>query len=297
MKAPSDKPVQSGAYGKEWIESAWGRDATRQLLADTKPRPRVARALELANIVAGQRVLDIACGRGEVPALIRAAGGIGVGLDFSEDVLGIARDLRDRAEAAAGGMHLVRADAARLPFADGSFDRILMLDIVEHLTDEQLGSMFRNVRRLLAPQGYAVVHTLPNRWVYNITYPLLARLLGRATDPRGEIERQVHINEQSLLSLKRMLKTTGFESHLWLEQLMPAQARWNAGAGGFGDQRDRLYPKLARWPGRILELLSATPAKLLLSNDIFAVIWPAGADRPAARLPLAFTESLACCFA
>ena len=38
----------------------------------------------------------------------------------------------------------------------------------------QLEAMFREVHRLLKPDGYAVLHTLPNRWVYNITFPLLS---------------------------------------------------------------------------------------------------------------------------
>lgn len=292
MTTPKDRPVQAATYGKEWIESAWGRlgDAHADAM---RPRPRVARALQLMQLAPGLRVLDIACGRGEVPAFVRNAGGWSVGLDFSRDVLAIARELRDTGGAPQGAMHLVEGDAARLPFADGSFDRVAMLDIVEHLTPGQLAAMFADVRRVLAPGGYAVIHTLPNRWVYELAYPAVRWLWrGLPRQPRSAVEQSVHINEQDIGSLADVLAGAGLGARIWLEQLMPAQARWGARAGGFRDQRDKLYPRLAGWLGRVLEWLSLTPARLVLANDIFAIAWRDDAPAPQARVPLRLTEQL-----
>lgn len=65
------KPVGADAYDEKWIASAWGERANEAFLRQEidHPRPRVMRAMDLAAIEAGQTVLDIACGRGEVPAL------------------------------------------------------------------------------------------------------------------------------------------------------------------------------------------------------------------------------------
>ena len=294
MTAPkADRPVQAAAYGKEWIARAWGKVGDAHAEA-VRPRPRVARALELMQLAPGLRVLDIACGRGEVPAYVRNAGGWSVGLDFSKDVLAIARELRDGAATPPpAAMHLVGGDAARLPFADASFDRVAMLDIVEHLTPAQLSAMFADVRRVLAPGGYAVIHTLPNRWVYELAYPAV-RWLWRALprQPRSEVEQQVHINEQDIGALRDTLDGVGLRARIWLEQLMPAQARWGASAGGYKDQRDKLYPALSGWLGRLLEWLSLTPARLVLANDIFAIAWRDDAPPPAVRAPLRLTERL-----
>jgi ubiquinone/menaquinone biosynthesis C-methylase UbiE len=60
-------------------------------------------------------------------------------------------------------MILTQANATNLQFADGSFDRITLLDIVEHLVPYQLEAVFHYVLRVLAPGRYAVIHTLPNR--------------------------------------------------------------------------------------------------------------------------------------
>jgi ubiquinone/menaquinone biosynthesis C-methylase UbiE len=249
--------------------------------------------MELLRLAPGQRLLDIACGRGEVPALASRIGVDAIGIDYSDASIAFAANMRRTLNGApAGDFSLVQGDACTLPFADATFDRVSMLDIVEHLVPEQLECMFREVKRVLRPDGFAVVHTLPNRWVYEIGYRF-ARLLWRRLpdDPRNPYEKRIHVNEQDVVRLHRMLASVGLSHRLWLEQHIPAQARWNTGQAIYHDQRDAVYPLMARWPGRLLEGLSATPLRLLLSNDIFAVLWNDIAP-PASigRLPGAFTE-------
>lgn len=292
-------PVDRHAYDDDWIASAWSESANEALLArgELTPRPRVARAIELLRLAPGLRVLDIACGRGEVPALASRAGAEAVGIDYSDASIAFAANVRRTlGEARAGRFELVQGDACALPFADASFDRVAMLDIVEHLVPDQLERMFREVARVLRPDGYAVVHTLPNRWVYDIGYRW-ARLVWRRlpADPRNPYEKRIHVNEQDIVRLHRLLARVGLPHRLWLEQHIPAQARWHAGQAVYKDQRDTVYPLMARWPGRVLEGLSATPLRLLLSNDIFAVLWR-GSVPPVAlgRLPVAWTERAVC---
>lgn len=291
------KPVGAEAYDEKWIASAWGERANEAFLKQEidHPRPRVVRAMELAAIEAGQTVLDIACGRGEVPALAAEKGAFAIGIDFSAASLAFAAEVKATRQGhlGMGVMELVRADACCLPFADASFDRITLLDIVEHLVPTQLEAMFREVGRLLKPGGFAIIHTLPNRWVYDVTFPLLHRLWrGMPADPRGPIDREIHVNEQDLPGLHGLLKKCGLAHRLWLEQHMAAQARWNRLNDRFGDNRDRVYPFLTGWAGSILELVSLTPAKLLLCNDIFGLVWK-GARPAGLKLRWGITERLA----
>jgi ubiquinone/menaquinone biosynthesis C-methylase UbiE len=287
--------VEADTYDEDWIDAAWGQGANAQLLqaGPIRARPRVQRAIDLLRIGAGTRVLDIACGRGEVPAIVCQRGGIGIALDYAQAACAFTQRVLAVHDPQGTHSALVRADATRLPFASGSFERVSMLDIIEHLYPPQLEAMFREVARVLAPGGYAVLHTLPNRWVYNITYPLLHRVYPKVPlDPRGPFERKIHINEQTLPDLHAMLARVGLRQRLWLEQHIPAQARWNAQRRDrHADTRDAVYPLLAGWAGRVFELLSTTPAKLLLCNDIFGVLWK---DDAAAlpRTPLALTERL-----
>lgn len=284
------EPVGADAYDEAWLKQAWGEKANEAFLRREidHPRPRVARALELAAIKPGQHVLDVACGRGEVPALAAQLGAEAIGIDFSGASLSYAAGVRESRQHCfgKGSMQLVQADATRLPFADASFDRITMLDIVEHLVPKQLEAMFQEVGRLLKPDGFAVIHTLPNRWVYDITFPLLHLFIRRVpADPRGPIDRKIHVNEQDLPGLHQALRACGLEHRLWLEQHMPAQARWNSIGDEYGDNRDRLYPMLTGMLGRALEFASLTPAKLLLCNDIFGIAWKGG--RPLEASPRA----------
>ncbi|MCB1919470.1 MAG: class I SAM-dependent methyltransferase [Candidatus Competibacteraceae bacterium] len=292
------KPVGAEVYDEKWIASAWGERANEAFLKQEidHPRPRVKRALELAAIEAGQTVLDIACGRGEVPALAAEKGAFAVGVDFSAASLDFAAKVKSSRQERfkQGRMELVRADACRLPFANESFDCITMLDIVEHLTPTQLEAMFHEVGRLLKPGGFAVIHTLPNRWVYDVTFPLLHKVWRRMpADPRGPIDREIHINEQDLPNLHRLLKKCGLQHRLWLEQHMAAQARWNRLNDRFGDNRDQVYPLLTGLAGRILEAVSLTPAKLLLCNDIFGLAWKEASPVVGLKPRWGITERLA----
>ncbi len=86
--------------------------------------------------VAGKRVLDVGCGRGFVEEVVKAGGGTYVGADFV-----ITR----------GGFPLVRADAARLPFPDGSMDAVFCIDASEHFP--QPAAAAAEFFRVLKPGG------------------------------------------------------------------------------------------------------------------------------------------------
>lgn len=294
------KPVDSDRYDEEWIACAWGEDNLKELLREGEltPRPRVSRAMELCDLKPGLSLLDIACGRGEVPAIVAEKGLCAVGIDYSFAVLDMANKVKQqRGEFSPPSidMHLVQSDACHLPFQNESFDRITMLDIVEHLTPSQLVEMFGEVKRLLKPDGYAVVHTLPNRWVYDIGYQLVRHMSRKLPkQPRSDIERQVHINEQDIIGLSSMLTSCGFQHALWLEQHIPAQARWQSSKSKLSDNRGTMYPLLSGKLGKFLELLSLTPLKLILSNDIFAVLWKDGHPGLDIPKPLGLTEKLVC---
>lgn len=293
----AEKPVDPSLYGDDWIASAWGEKGNEDLLnkGPIVLRPRVGRAVQLCNISPGMRLLDIACGRGEVLAFMCQKGVFGVGLDYSQASVDFARKVKmTHEENNPGSFSLTRADATSLPFRDDSFDRVTMLDIVEHLHPDQLDLMFKEVSRVLNPGGYAVFHTLPNRWLYNFTYPLLHRIFRKIpTDPRNPYEKQIHVNEQDLFRLAGLLDKVGLKYRIWHEQLMPAQARWNAGKDDYNDQRDSIYPLLTGSCGRILEYICITPLKLFFCNDIFGVLWKGEAKAPESA-PCALTERLLC---
>ncbi len=96
----------------------------------------------------GARVLDVGTGVGAMAAqLSRMFPGIHLtGVDVSSEQLARARVLHPSAT-------YVRADAAALPFADASFDRVHMSWVLEHVGDPV--AILREIRRVLTPEGVA----------------------------------------------------------------------------------------------------------------------------------------------
>ena len=123
-----------------------------------RPNPsRLWRALRPLEPLRGARFLDLGCGVGWATHLALARGGaaLGVGLDFSERALVMARHNIPQAS-------WVHGDGTRLPFASNSFDRAFSFGSLEHFPDVRQG--FAELYRVLRPGSLAVI-VVPNFWV------------------------------------------------------------------------------------------------------------------------------------
>lgn len=107
------------------------------------------------------RILDLGCGEGLLVEEYRGHG---------RDITGV--DLHYEAD------HVVRGSLTELPFADGSCDVALALDVVEHLEYGQQVRAFAELQRVLAPGGRALV-SVPNlaHFASRLTFLALGRLL------------------------------------------------------------------------------------------------------------------------
>jgi SAM-dependent methyltransferase len=107
----------------------------------------------------GLRVLDVAGGDGYWAAQARRRGAWAVALDLAEAKLRSGRELT-------GAPALIRGDALELPFANGSFDRVMSVCAIEHFDDG--GRALDEMARVLAPGGELVMSadalTLAERW-------------------------------------------------------------------------------------------------------------------------------------
>jgi demethylmenaquinone methyltransferase/2-methoxy-6-polyprenyl-1,4-benzoquinol methylase len=109
------------------------------------------RAACVTGLTAGGSALDVACGSGKLTAqLARIAGPSGrvVGLDFSPEMLAIARSHHP-------GVEFTEGDALSLPFEDASFDAATIAFGLRNLADPVRG--LREMARVLKPGGHAVV--------------------------------------------------------------------------------------------------------------------------------------------
>lgn len=121
---------------------AESRATVRRFDVIDEPQRRCARGAE--------RVLEIGCGTGRLLATL--GGRISVGVDVSEALLRIA---------ASKGLAVARADAHRLPFAEGSFDAITAGNGVFRYLDYDRA--FAECARVLRRGGRLAVHQYSRR--------------------------------------------------------------------------------------------------------------------------------------
>ncbi|MFD0557015.1 methyltransferase family protein [Stackebrandtia endophytica] len=96
----------------------------------------------------GDRVLDVACGPGTMAMAAAARGATTTGLDISATLLDTARR---NAEQAGLSVTWLEHDMTDLPFADGSFDRVL--SAFGCMFAPEPYAMARELRRVCAPGG------------------------------------------------------------------------------------------------------------------------------------------------
>lgn len=191
--------------------------------------PRLKKIFKFANILPEMRVLDIGCGRGELILHTANFNAMGVGIDFSAQALGIAKDaLLKKAPQIKNNVCFIKADCSFLPFREDTFDIIFLSDIVEHLTPKDLDKTLSCVHKIIKPQGKIILHSSPNRIFvrYGLKlYNLLGKLYKKNLDwdmvsnlPCG-CQKEIHVNEQTIFSLKKLFRKIGFKKiNLWLEK-------------------------------------------------------------------------------
>jgi len=175
----------------------------------------------IAGVRAGDRVLDLAGGTGDIAALLhpeitRAEGGEIVLGDINAAMLRVGRDrLTDRG--LVRGLRYVQMNAEALPFADKTFDVVTIAFGLRNVTDKQraLGEM----RRVLKVGGKALIlefSEVRQPWLKPLydfhsfkVLPRLGRLFAGDPDSYQYLAESIrkHPNQETL---KGMLEQAGF---------------------------------------------------------------------------------------
>lgn len=110
------------------------------------------RLLDQAGLAPGQRVLDLGCGTGTLALLALAEQPAAelTGLDADPEMIARARA---KAEDAGAEARFDEGRSDRLPYADGSFDRVLSTLFFHHLDPEPKRRTAAEIARVLAPGG------------------------------------------------------------------------------------------------------------------------------------------------
>src|SRR5271170_4520278 len=153
----SEESTTSEAAASEIVPTSTGYDLWAASY-DTDGNPLMAMEEplvdQLLGDVRGLAVLDVGCGTGRHCVRLAAKGAVVDALDFSAGML-------EQARLKAGGVKIAFRQhdlAERLPFSDGTFDRVVCGLVVDHIAD--LLGLFREMRRVCRPEGCVVVSVM-----------------------------------------------------------------------------------------------------------------------------------------
>lgn len=163
--------------------SGRGFENNEQERFDTQKRYFRREILPLIQGDKGMRIIDLGCGTGSLISMLQDSGYTNVtGLDVSEDQLNVARKM--------GVKDVVKEDIRGYLISHvSSFDVITGIDIIEHLSKDELVDLLKDVKAALKPGGYAIFRTP------NADAPLSTLF------SRGDFTHETHLNKSSAIQV------------------------------------------------------------------------------------------------
>lgn len=178
----------------------------------------------------GERLLDLGCGNGSYTTVMAAGFQETYGVEIETQRLAEFRAHLDQHPVP--GVHALAMSGEQLDFADGHFDVVTAIEVIEHVLD--LPAAVREVHRVLKPGG-AFVITAPNRWFPIETHSFMVR--GREVPSKywplvpwvPPMHRRLSTARNFRpKDLRRLLLPVGF-SEVGIDYLMPPFDQWGPG--------------------------------------------------------------------
>jgi 2-polyprenyl-3-methyl-5-hydroxy-6-metoxy-1,4-benzoquinol methylase len=137
--------------------SGWDTHKEERAVSEGMPesicRHVMNRALLIKQWIEPQdRVLDVGCGEGIITAVLAEQARSIIGCDYSSEAVRIAAERHPDIE-------FVCCNSTNLPFGAGSFDKVTMSDVAEHLLPVQFTKTLKEIHRVLLPGGMLILAT------------------------------------------------------------------------------------------------------------------------------------------
>jgi len=224
------EPSIAAREGQPYLVSDWYLGSPTRRYMMTR---RFREVLAHADLAPGMSVLDLGCGWAYGTLWARAQGCRTAGVDLGLDQLRWARHQLERGAA----LGLTRANAARLPFRDASFDRAVSVEMMEHVFRPDRPQVLAEIARVLRPGGRLALST-PNPASpiealkrLAVRWPALRRRLPsacfpEAPDDAGSYHPYRYHHPLTLAELRAGLAGVGFRVEgarhfLWVPKTLP----------------------------------------------------------------------------
>jgi len=190
--------------------------------------PKVKKMIDNIGITRNMRVLEIGCGRGDTAMYVAKKAQSIIATDYSPAAIAIANKIRKKyPERVRDKVTFQVKNATQLNFKANSFDLILLIDTIDHLTGREQEVLFKNMVRMLSNKGTLFVRTCSNKILLSYVYPHYTYYINKIVtridkmvkgisyaslpkDPRTRDEKIQHINESDYFRLQRLFTKYSF---------------------------------------------------------------------------------------
>ena len=190
-------------------------------------------AVQMTNVLPGSKFIDVCCGTGMITAdLARQVGATGmvIGLDFSANMLAIARRRLER-WMPDHNVELVQANATAIPFPDNTFDGATIGYGLRNVLEPR--QLLIEVKRVVKPGGRVIALEMAKPYlpVYKDLYyhylhhwvPLLGKILTHNRDAYQYLH-------DSIISFIRQDEVTAIYRELGFQNIQCSQLTWGIAA-------------------------------------------------------------------
>jgi 2-polyprenyl-3-methyl-5-hydroxy-6-metoxy-1,4-benzoquinol methylase len=181
----------AAVYDKQFFERAGGLDD----LKDIKDLPVI---LQFLDPKAGEKILDVGCGKGRFDGIIAECGAEVTGIDISK--YGIEQAIikwEGRKE-----LQFISMNALEMDY-ENQFDKVLCYHFIEHLTSADGRILLRKIHNALKSEGILVLGVPINDFTL---FRRVIRLIAHRPW-RGE---PTHIVSYSIKEIKKVITSAGF---------------------------------------------------------------------------------------
>jgi SAM-dependent methyltransferase len=200
-----DRNNYTASFGFQWNKHRRTQLDSHSALSLSKDRLLQATGWKDLIDASGLRVLEAGSGAGRFTEVLAATGARVWSFDYSSAVEANAAN-----NGTSANLILFQGDIYQIPLADGYFDWVLCLGVIQHTPDP--GTSFRSLARKVRPGGWLVLDVYTRSLGHAFQWKYLLRPITRRMDPRhlhGILVRLVPILLPVTQLLKRLLGPFG----------------------------------------------------------------------------------------